>query len=72
MTRKLGYKGYVSSAKINGSQIPQSLQNLKIRDFANLNNINFELSITEYNFKKKFCNGSLKKLEKKFKRNYLF
>ena len=53
MTRKLGYKGYVSSAKINGSQIPQSLQNLKIRDFANLNNINFELSITEYNFKKK-------------------
>ena len=68
MTRKLGYKGYVSSAKINGSQIPQSLQNLKIRDFANLNNINFELSITEYNFKKKnFALGSLKKLEKNLK-----
>ena len=56
MTSGFGFKGYVSSAAINGNYIPQSLQNLKIRDYANSIGINFELSITEYNFKKKNLN----------------
>ena len=65
MINSYGFKGYVSSNPINGSLIPQSLQNLKIRDYAKSKNLNFELSITEYNFKAKyFALNSLKHLEK--------
>ena len=62
MINKIGFRGYVSSSPIDGSVIPQSLQNLKIRDYAKSKNITFKLSITEYNFKKKyFALNSLKK-----------
>jgi len=48
------FRGYVSSRPINGNIIPQSLQNLKIRDYAKSKNLNFKLSITEYRMKKTF------------------
>tara|TARA_B100000795_G_C22805991_1_gene444945 strand:+ start:7485 stop:7889 length:405 start_codon:yes stop_codon:yes gene_type:complete len=48
------FRGYVSSRAINGNIIPQSLQNLKIRDYAKSKNMNFNLSITEYRMKKTF------------------
>ena len=56
------FRGYVSSRPINGNTIPQSLQNLKIRDYAISKNIHFKLSITEYRMKKTyFALNSLKK-----------
>jgi len=48
------YRGYVSSREINGNVIPQSLQNLKIRDYANSKNLGFKLSITEHKTKNGF------------------
>lgn len=59
------YRGYVSSRPINGSAIPQSLQNLKIRDYAKTNKINFKLSITEYKMKGVFL--ALNSLKKEIK-----
>jgi sporadic carbohydrate cluster protein (TIGR04323 family) len=46
------FRGYISSRPINGNTIPQSLQNLKIRDYAKSKNLNLKLSITEYRMKK--------------------
>jgi len=48
------FRGYISSRKIDGNFIPQKLQNLAIRDFANSNGINFQLSGTEWIIKKSF------------------
>ena len=48
MSKYRFYRGYVSSREINGNVIPQSLQNLKIRDYANSKNLGFKLSITEH------------------------
>lgn len=48
------YRGYVSSREINGNIIPQSLQNLKIRDYANSKKLGFKLSITEHKTKNGF------------------
>jgi sporadic carbohydrate cluster protein (TIGR04323 family) len=60
--KNLSFRGYISSRHINGNKIPQSLQNLKIRDYANLKNIDFKLSVTEYRMKKSFfALNSLKK-----------
>jgi sporadic carbohydrate cluster protein (TIGR04323 family) len=56
------YRGYISSRPINGSIIPQSLQNLKIRDYAKIKNLDYKLSITEYRMKKTYyALDSLKK-----------
>lgn len=41
-------KGYVSSEEINGSFIPQKLQNLLLRDYCSKNKLNLNLSSTEY------------------------
>ena len=48
------YRGYISSRPINGSIIPQSLQNLKIRDYAKIKNLDYKLSVTEYRMKKTY------------------
>jgi sporadic carbohydrate cluster protein (TIGR04323 family) len=48
------FRGYISSRKINGNFIPQKLQNLALRDFANSNNIDFQLSATEWIIKKSY------------------
>jgi sporadic carbohydrate cluster protein (TIGR04323 family) len=59
---KNSFRGYVSSRPINGNTIPQSLQNLKIRDYALSKNVDFKLSITEYRMKKTYyALNSLKK-----------
>ena len=46
--------GYISSREIDGSIIPQKVQNLVIRDYAQRNNINLLLSSTEYKMKNSF------------------
>jgi sporadic carbohydrate cluster protein (TIGR04323 family) len=47
-------RGYISSRDINGAYYPQNIQNLIIRNFAELNNIKFQLSGTEWNIKNSF------------------
>ncbi len=54
MIKNKFFRGYVSSRAINGNLIPQSLQNLKIRDYANVKNLGFKLSITEHKAKNGF------------------
>lgn len=54
MQSKIGFRGYITSRKIDGSFIPQTLQNLKIRDFAKKLNIEFKLSATEYVMKNSY------------------
>lgn len=51
---KKGFRGYIFSRKINGNFIPQRVQNLVIREFANRKNITFKLSSTEYNMKNSY------------------
>ena len=48
------FRGYISSRQINGNTIPQSLQNLKIRDYAQSRRLDFKLSITEYKMKNSY------------------
>jgi len=43
-----GYRGYIFSRNINNNFIPQRVQNLVIKDFANRKNFFFKLSSTEY------------------------
>lgn len=60
--------GYISSREIDGSFIPQKVQNLVIRDFAQRNNLNYILSSTEYKMKNSFLmlNSLLSKKNKNF------
>ncbi len=46
--------GYISSREIDGNIIPQKVQNLVIRDYAQRNNMNLLLSSTEYKMKSSF------------------
>tara|TARA_Y100000768_G_C23379830_1_gene407970 strand:+ start:80 stop:493 length:414 start_codon:yes stop_codon:yes gene_type:complete len=66
MSKDKFYRGYVSSREINGNVIPQSLQNLKIRDYANSKNLGFKLSITEHKSKNGFfaLNDLMEKINK--------
>tara|TARA_B100002019_G_C21252129_1_gene591732 strand:- start:199 stop:591 length:393 start_codon:yes stop_codon:yes gene_type:complete len=41
-------RGYIFSRKFLGERIPQSIQNLTIRDYCERNNIMYLLSATEY------------------------
>ena len=49
-----GFRGYIFSRSIGTNFIPQRVQNLVIRDFAERNKIFFKLSSTEYNMKNCF------------------
>ena len=49
-----GFRGYIFSRPIATNFIPQRVQNLVIRDFADRNKIFFKLSSTEYNMKNCF------------------
>ncbi|MDC0253259.1 hypothetical protein OAK75_00075 [Bacteriovoracales bacterium] len=64
MSKKL--RGYVSSTFINGNIIPQRVQNLVIRNYASLNNLEYFLSTAEYYMKECFMqlNGEIKNLSK--------
>ena len=44
-------RGYIFSRKFLGERIPQSVQNLAIRDYCSRNNILYLLSATEYAMK---------------------
>jgi len=44
-------RGYIFSRKFLGERIPQSIQNLAIRDYCSRNNIMYLLSATEYAMK---------------------
>ena len=44
-----GFRGYIFSRSIAGNFIPQRVQNLVIRDFADRFGVFFKLSSTEYN-----------------------
>ena len=46
--------GYISSREIDGNIIPQKVQNLVIRDYAERYNMNLLLSSTEYKMKNSF------------------
>jgi len=65
MPRGKGYRGYISSRKINNSRIPQHIQNLVVRDYAIKNNLDFKLSATEFAMPDCFLvlDGTLKTIE---------
>ena len=44
-------RGYIFSRSFHGERVPQSIQNLTIRDFCERNNIMYLLSATEYAMK---------------------
>ena len=60
-----GYRGYIFSRKIKGLIIPQKVQNLVIRDYANRKKLFFKLSKVEYSFTKSYL--MLKSLVKEMK-----
>ena len=46
--KKLGFRGYIFSRKIDGNFIPQRVQNLVIKDYCQRKRLFFKLSATEY------------------------
>ncbi|HVJ52118.1 MAG TPA: LIC12192 family sporadic carbohydrate cluster protein [Aliidongia sp.] len=43
-----GYRGYVAARPVQGSRVPQHVQNLVIRDYAQRHALAYKLSGTEY------------------------
>jgi sporadic carbohydrate cluster protein (TIGR04323 family) len=43
-----GYRGYIVSAPVRGSHVPQRVQNLVVRDYAQRRGLPYRLSLTEY------------------------
>lgn len=43
-----GFRGYIGSRPVGDNRVPQHIQNLVIRDFAQRNRMQFLLSATEY------------------------
>jgi sporadic carbohydrate cluster protein (TIGR04323 family) len=43
-----GYRGYIVSRPVRGSQFPQRVQNLVVRDYAQRRKLPYRLSVTEY------------------------
>ena len=48
MTERRGYRGYIASRRVRGERAPQHVQNLVIRDYAQRNGLEFNLSLVEY------------------------
>ncbi len=46
--KRIGWRGYNFSRTIDGSMIPQRVQNLVIRNYCQLSNLTYLLSATEY------------------------
>jgi len=46
--KKKGWRGYIFSREINGQMIPQRVQNLVLRSYAQKNGLLYLLSATEY------------------------
>jgi len=51
ISKKEGYRGYIASRAIREQIIPQHIQNLVIRDYAEKNKLHYKLSATEYSMK---------------------
>lgn len=47
-TGRNGYRGYVFSRSVDGHRVPQHIQNLVIRDYAQRRRLHYLLSATEY------------------------
>ena len=47
-TNHKGYRGYVFSRLLDGHRVPQHIQNLVIRDYAQRRKLHYLLSATEY------------------------
>ncbi len=47
-------QGYVSSRVFRGNWVPQRAQNIIIRDYCKINQLNYQLSATEYAFEDSF------------------
>ena len=60
----MNYRGYISSRPFLGERVPQSVQNLVIRDYCKRNKLNYLLSSVEYIPEGKYLilNGILKDL----------
>ncbi len=60
----MSYRGYISSRPFLGERVPQSVQNLVIRDYCKKNKLNYLLSSVEYIQEEKYLifNGILKDL----------
>ena len=51
MKNKKKVKGYIFSRAFEGERVPQHVQNLVIRNYCNNNNLEYQLSASEYEFK---------------------
>ena len=67
-SKKKWFIGYIFSREIDGSIIPQKVQNLVIRDYAQRYKINYILSATEYKMRGSFLmlNSLINKKNKNF------
>ena len=63
-SNKNWYMGYIFSREIDGNIIPQKVQNLVIRDFAQRSNMNLILSSTEYKMQNSFFDTKLSNRKK--------
>jgi len=48
MSNTKGYRGYITARPVRGQIIPQRVQNLVVRDYAERSNLFFKLSEVEY------------------------
>lgn len=48
MTDRRGFRGYIASRRVRGERAPQHVQNLVIRDYAQRNGLEYNLSLVEY------------------------
>ena len=60
-------KGYIFSRSFMGERVPQSVQNLVLRNYCTNNNIEFELSSTEYSMENSYYVLNKLTEEKKYK-----
>ncbi len=51
MKNKKKVKGYIFSRSFEGERVPQHIQNLVIRNYCISNNLEYQLSASEYDFK---------------------
>ena len=47
MTEAMGHRGYISSRRINNNRVPQHVQNIVVRNYAERHGIGYLLSATE-------------------------
>ena len=68
---KIRARGYVSSSKINGSSIPQQVQNMAIRDYCSKKGYEYLLSAVEYATKNSIL-SLIEALEEKYSNRLIF